>query len=89
MSDSNEGDKTDPREIWLRGLNNRNIENIPHPAIEKTMELLYKIDSTDKNKIHFIHLNHTNKALRKDSEFYKDIYLKNFKISSEAMKFYL
>ena len=70
-------------------LQHRNIENIPHPSIEKTIELLNAMNTKDKNKVHFIHLNHTNNAIKKNSRIYKEIYSKKFKISSEGMKIYL
>ena len=44
-------------------LTNRKIEEVPHPFVPETMALFETEEKTTKNKIHFIHLNHTNKVL--------------------------
>ncbi len=38
----------------------RKMEEIPHPLVEETMELLKNSSPKLQNKIHFIHFNHTN-----------------------------
>lgn len=48
-------------------VNYRPISEIPHPFIIETMELFKTASKEEKNKIHFIHLNHTNPALRPTS----------------------
>ncbi len=48
-------------------LNNRNIKEIPHPFIIESMELFSTLPIEEKNKIYFIHLNHTNPALNEIS----------------------
>jgi pyrroloquinoline quinone biosynthesis protein B len=44
-------------------LTNRKIEEVPHPFIPETMALFETEEKITKNKIHFIHLNHSNKVL--------------------------
>ena len=41
-------------------VNNRDISEIPHPFVTESMDLFDSIDIKEKNKIYFIHLNHTN-----------------------------
>ncbi|EAR13145.1 pyrroloquinoline quinone biosynthesis protein PqqB [Polaribacter irgensii 23-P] len=43
----------------------RPMAKIPHPFIEETMRLFKKEAISIKNKIYFIHFNHTNPALQK------------------------
>lgn len=43
-------------------LPNRNIKEVPHPFVSETIELLGK-QSTQLQKVHFIHYNHTNPLL--------------------------
>lgn len=49
-------------------INNRDISTIPHPFIIESMELFKKLPPSTKNKIHFIHFNHTNPVLDAESE---------------------
>lgn len=44
-------------------INNRDISEIPHPFIIESMNLFKDLNDNEKDKIYFIHLNHTNKAL--------------------------
>ncbi|MCF4100066.1 MBL fold metallo-hydrolase [Gillisia sp. M10.2A] len=49
-------------------VNNRDISEIPHPFIIESMKLFESLPSEEKDKIHFIHFNHTNPALNTASE---------------------
>ena len=42
----------------------RPMSEVPHPYISETMDLLKGLPSPEKNKVHFIHFNHTNPVLR-------------------------
>ncbi len=44
-------------------ISGRNMADIPHPFVQETMELYEGSQEEEKNKIHFIHLNHTNPLL--------------------------
>lgn len=59
----------------------RDIKNIPHPFIEESMQVLKKL--SQKNKIYFIHLNHTNPVLLAGSEESKLISNNGFFIAQE------
>lgn len=54
---------------------NRPTAEIPHPSILETVDLLSDLSLNDKNKIFFIHLNHTNPARNKN--FIKRIQIEN------------
>ncbi|MCP4976060.1 MAG: MBL fold metallo-hydrolase [Maribacter sp.] len=62
-------------------INNRDISEIPHPFVIETMELFKNQAEAIRNKIHFIHLNHTNPLLNPESEQSKITLAKGFKIS--------
>jgi len=68
-------------------IKNRDISRIPHPEIIDTMRMLSHLKENDKKKIHFIHFNHTNDALREDSNIYDDIIKNGFLISKEKQLF--
>ena len=62
-------------------INNRDISEIPHPFVIETMKLFNNQPEAIRNKIHFIHLNHTNPLLKLDSEQTKMVLAKGFKIA--------
>ena len=67
-------------------VNYRDISEIPHPFVVESMKLFDSINSKEKNKIFFIHLNHTNPLLDKDSIQYKFVKAKGYNIAQEGMK---
>ncbi len=62
-------------------INNRDISEIPHPFVIETMELFKNQPKAIRNKIHFIHLNHTNPLLIQESEQSKEVLSKGFHIA--------
>ena len=50
------------------------------------MELFDAVKLEEKNKIFFIHLNHTNPLLDKSSDQYKFVKDKGYNIAEEGMK---
>ena len=65
-------------EIW-----GRDMSQIPHPFITESMQLFDGLSKADKRKINFIHLNHTNPLLDKQSDEYADFIKSGFKIATE------
>jgi len=63
-------------------LNNRDISQIPHPFVIESMNLFKDLSKTEKSKIHFIHFNHTNPLLNKNSKQYKLVLKNGFKIAN-------
>lgn len=61
----------------------RSMADIPHPFIEESMRLFEDLPMTEKSKIRFIHMNHTNPALRPDSEARRRIEAKGFGVAVE------
>tara|TARA_X000000950_G_C13831378_1_gene626317 strand:- start:544 stop:1458 length:915 start_codon:yes stop_codon:yes gene_type:complete len=68
---------------------NRDISEIPHPLVSETMNLLKELTQEDKNKVYFIHMNHTNLMLDPESELSKLVISKGFKIARLGKKLYL
>mgnify|MGYP000523285486 CR=1 FL=1 len=62
-------------------INTRDISQIPHPFIIESMELFKDLPLSEKQKIHFIHFNHTNPALNSESDAYKTIIKSGFNIA--------
>ena len=48
-------------------INNRDISEIPHPFVVESMKLFESLPESEKEKIYFIHFNHTNPLLNEKS----------------------
>ena len=57
----------------IKEVNNRNISEIPHPFVIETMDLFKEENNSEKSKINFIHLNHTNPLLDTNSAASKKV----------------
>ncbi len=68
---------------------NRNIEEIPHPLVIQTMDLLSDLPYEQRNKVYFIHMNHTNLMIDINSDISKNILKKGFNIARLGQKFHL
>ena len=66
-------------------VNYRDISEIPHPSVIESMELFDSLNEKEKNKIYFIHLNHTNPLLDKQSDQYKYVIGKGYNVAEEGM----
>ena len=64
-------------------VNYRDISEIPHPFVIESMKLFDSLNDNEKNKIYFIHLNHTNPLLDKQSDQYKHVIGKGYNIAEE------
>ena len=65
-------------------LPNRNMQDIPHPLIVESINLLYDLNSTNRNKVYFIHFNHSNPAIM-DGAVTNDIRSKRFNVARDGM----
>ena len=68
---------------------NRDISEIPHPLVLETINLLDSLSNESKNKVYFIHMNHTNLMLDPTSELSKFIYSKGYNIARVGQRIYL
>ena len=68
---------------------NRDIDEIPHPLVIETMDLLSELPDYQRDKVYFIHMNHTNQMLDPNSDITRNVLNKGFNISRLGQKFYL
>jgi pyrroloquinoline quinone biosynthesis protein B len=66
-------------------LPGRNMSEIPHPSVQETMQLFANVSAQEKEKIHFIHFNHTNPLLNTSSKAIKEVTTKGFSIAKRGM----
>lgn len=68
-------------------LPNRSMSEIPHPFIAESMERFSKLPLRERAKVRFIHLNHTNRALRPDSAARKNIESSGMRVARQGEQF--
>ena len=64
----------------------RPMSEVPHPYISETMELLESLPAKQKNKVHFIHFNHTNPVLRPESVERKAVLERGFRLAEPGQR---
>ena len=65
----------------------RDIREIPHPLVTETMALLDSLPATMRNKIVFIHLNHTNPMLDPNSPQSQEVIQRGYRIARLGNRF--
>ena len=70
--------------FYKNGELNRDMSQIPHPFIEESMELFSKLPNRDKNKIYFIHMNHTNPLLIENSKEKNKVHKNGFNVAVQG-----
>jgi pyrroloquinoline quinone biosynthesis protein B len=67
-------------------LPDRNMSEIPHPFVQESVQLFKDLALTEKQKIWYIHFNHTNPLIDKSSKEYKEVKSKGFNVAFEGLK---
>ena len=70
--------------FYKNGELKRDMSEIPHPFVEESMELFSNLSEKDKQKVHFIHFNHTNPLLINGSNAQKEVSEKGFNLAREG-----
>jgi pyrroloquinoline quinone biosynthesis protein B len=70
--------------FYKNGELKRDMSEIPHPFAEESMLLFSTLSDADKQKVHFIHFNHTNPLLIEGSTAQKEVLKKGFNIAKEG-----
>ena len=68
---------------------NRDMREIPHPSIEETLQLFSNQPVAERNKIYFIHINHTNPILTNKNGIRDLVEGLGFNIAQRGLKFKL
>jgi pyrroloquinoline quinone biosynthesis protein B len=81
---------------WIDGtffadgeVTGRSIEEVPHPFIAESVERFRLLSAPQRDKVRFIHLNHTNPALGPDSEARKAVESAGLHVAEELERFEL
>lgn len=65
----------------------RNLDEIPHPTVSETMDLLQTLSEKERQKIHFIHFNHTNPLINLSSDRQKIVRQRGFRTAIFDQRF--
>ncbi|MBS1516462.1 MAG: MBL fold metallo-hydrolase [Bacteroidetes bacterium] len=78
-------------ELYLDGtfyngseIRNYHSKKIPHPLVTVSMEKFNSLSREEKARVNFIHLNHTNPLIRKDSMETEEVLSRGFRIAEEG-----
>ncbi len=67
-------------------LPGRDMSQIPHPFVAESMTVLQTLTEAERAKIWFIHFNHTNPLLNRESEESRYVISQGFNIAAEGVR---
>lgn len=67
-------------------LPNRDMKEVPHPFVEETVKRFANFSQKEKSKICFIHFNHTNPLIKKQSSQKSLLLKQGFQVAEEGMQ---
>ena len=70
--------------FYKNGELKRDMSEIPHPFAQESMGIFSNLSENDKQKVHFIHFNHTNPLLIEGSTAQKEVLKKGFNLAKEG-----
>lgn len=66
-------------------VGNRDMSEIPHPFVEESMQRFDSLPDEERNKVYFIHMNHTNPLLQENSAAQQEVLAKGYHIAEEGL----
>jgi pyrroloquinoline quinone biosynthesis protein B len=66
-------------------LPGRDMSEIPHPFVTESIRRFAGLPDNVRSKIVFIHFNHTNPLIRKQSKARDSVFIKGFRVAEEGM----
>lgn len=70
-------------------LPGRDMSAIPHPRLKGSMDRFDSLPQSEREKVRFIHFNHTNAARFKDSDISKEINRRGYKLAKAGERYCL
>ncbi len=64
----------------------RAMSEIPHPFVVESMALFDSLTEEERSRVIFIHINHTNPILDRDSDEYREVIERGYRIAYEGMR---
>ncbi|HRH41032.1 MAG TPA: MBL fold metallo-hydrolase [Pyrinomonadaceae bacterium] len=73
--------------FYADGEINRPMSEVPHPFVSETVDLLKDMPLKEKNKVYFIHFNHSNPLVQGNKNKIKELKTKGFNLTFQGQKF--
>jgi len=73
--------------FYGEGELDRPMSEIPHPSIEESLAFFGTLDADTRNKIHFIHMNHTNPLLQPTGPAHAAVEAAGMHVAREGQSF--
>ncbi len=73
--------------FYADGEINRPMSEVPHPFVSESVELLKDLPIKEKNKVYFIHFNHSNPLVQKNKVRIKELQSRGFNITFQGQTF--
>jgi len=70
-------------------LPGRDMSAIPHPRLKGSMDRFDKLPKSERDKVRFIHFNHTNPARFENSDISKEIARRGYKLAKAGQRYCL
>lgn len=67
-------------------LPERDMSQVRHPYVVESMDRLQSLDATDREKVWFIHINHTNPLLDADSAESRSVRSRGYNVAREGLR---
>ncbi len=67
----------------------RPMSEVPHPFVTETMELLRSLPRRERNKVHFIHFNHSNPLVQGNKKGLREVRGRGFRVAVRGLRFRL
>ena len=67
-------------------LGGRDMSKIRHPFVAESMDLFESLDASEKARVIFIHMNHTNPLLQRGSEAQAEVTRRGYRYAHEGMR---
>ena len=71
--------------FYKDGEISRPMAEVPHPFVSETVSILATLSKSEKQKVHFIHLNHTNPLLNAKSTELQELKNAGYRLAKEKM----
>lgn len=75
--------------FYADGEISRPMSEVPHPFVTETMQLLKSLPRRERNKVHFIHFNHSNPLVQGDAKRLAEVRRQGFRVARRGMRFRL
>ena len=75
--------------FYADGEINRPVNEVPHPFVSETMDLLKELPMRERSKVYFIHFNHSNPLVQGSRTQIDEVKSRGFHIARRGLKLYL